>query len=228
MSHLAFIFGDKVQRSNLASKRVFSFGRSRVCGFTFVEVMLVILVIGLLATGVVGNLYSSSANDKAIKEAKRFVAVYNLASEFALLNNIEIGVYVEDNSYSFLGFDGQKWAELPRNDTLLNYQLPDDVEMTLVLDDLPVDETELISQVDFEALMEDDEDSLLDSEQSVEEKRKNPVPQLLIFSSGEITPFIAEFRLAELDYDEDFVEAIEVEGKYATPVKIVEAEEDDS
>ena len=82
-------------------------------GFTLVEVMLVMLLIGLLATTVVMNFSGESREERLEKEAERFQQLFQFVAETAMLKQQEWGLYVLPDRYGFLYYDNNegKWAE---------------------------------------------------------------------------------------------------------------------
>jgi general secretion pathway protein H len=182
-------------------------------GFTFIEVMLVVLVVGILAAGISANLISSRPGDAVKTEGLRFAAIINLAAEYSLMNNVELGVHLDENSYQIVGYDGIRWSPLANEAIFERYQLKNEVEFSLLLDDLPLGEGELIDSVDFSTYGQDQQDL---QESSGTNKKDQPiVPVIFIFSGGEITPFTMEFSLGRLA-DEQVI--FNVIGHYSTPV----------
>lgn len=154
-----------------------------IAGFTLLELMLVILLIGLLATMVTLNFSGESRHEKLSKEAERFQQITQYVAETALLKQQEWGLYVLTDRYGFLyyDYDSAKWLAAEEPEGLREHKLPQDISMTLELDGLEAAEDNLLSQLDWQ-LDEEQQDS--------EEQQDIPVlPQVFILSSGEISPF---------------------------------------
>lgn len=184
--------------------------RSRQAGFTLIEVMLVIVVIGMMVAAVQLNFANNKPEKTLEQEALRFAGVFNLAAEYGLLNNVELGLVVKDGSYEFVGYDGVSWTSIPENEMLASYKMPEELTIALNFDDLEPDPEALVSR----DLFEPEEDSLSETEE--EEKI---IPQVYILSGGDITPFKASFLFAdEYLLEQDF--AFVVEGKYTTPLTV--------
>lgn len=151
-------------------------------GFTLVEVMLVMLLIGLLATTVVMNFSGESREERLEKEAERLQQLFQFVAETAMLKQQEWGLYVLPDRYGFLYYDNNegKWAEADEPAGLQQYTLPHDIALTLELEGLPGEETNLLSQLDWQ---------LDDDEQSNEDNKIPVLPQVFVLSSGEISPF---------------------------------------
>ncbi|WP_394172022.1 type II secretion system minor pseudopilin GspH [Thalassotalea litorea] len=153
-------------------------------GFTLLEVMLVIVIIGIMASLLIPTLRGQDFSQDLEVHAKRFDSLFTLAAEYALLNNLELGLLVEDNIYEFYGFDGQRWQPLDDIDRLERVEFSDPFSISLNLEDLPI-ETQL--GIDTEDFEERQEEFYLDEEEE-------PVfPQVYILSGGDITPFQLTF-----------------------------------
>lgn len=193
-------------------------------GFTMLEVMLVIVVVGLMATMIVSNLVSTRPEDRLNHASDRFVAVFNLAAEYALLNNVELGLVVKDNSYQFVGFDGVYWRPLDQRDEFAAYEVKEPVILEMALDDLPIDDTQLINADLFkqeDKLFEDNfaEVDIAEKEDSTKPKKPkvNIVPQVFILSGGDITPFRLNFAY---DYSVGLDTTVQVTGEYSLPLAV--------
>ncbi|MEH8017292.1 type II secretion system minor pseudopilin GspH [Rheinheimera muenzenbergensis] len=154
-----------------------------IAGFTLLELMLVILLVGLLATMVTLNFSGESRHEKLSKEAERFQQITQYVAETALLKQQEWGLYVLTDRYGFLyyDYDSAKWLAAEEPDGLREHKLPQDISMTLELDGLEAAEDNLLSQLDWQ---------LDEEQQDAEEQQDIPVlPQVFILSSGEISPF---------------------------------------
>lgn len=154
----------------------------RQAGFTLVEVMLVMLLIGLLATTVVMNFSGESREQRLEKEAERFQQIFQFVAETAMLKQQEWGLYVLPDRYGFLYYNNAdgKWAEADEPAGLQQHKLPADIALQLELEGLPGEETNLLSKLEWQ----------LDDDEQADEDSKIPVlPQVFILSSGEISPF---------------------------------------
>lgn len=216
-------------RPTVVSNWLFSGKKSS--GFTLIEVMLVIVLIGLMASVVKFNINAEEPEDLLEKSSARFAGIFNIAAEYSMLNNIEIGVVVEKNSYQFLGYDGSNWSEIPEQDIFATLTLPEGIIASVELEDLPIEEP-LIFDVntfnrdedeDFLSYDSDDDaagdDSEDESDDSKSKKKKKIVPQIYILSGGELTPFSVTFRFEDDSFLEEDL-AFRVTGIYSTPLTI--------
>lgn len=200
---------------------------NNVKGFTLIEVMVVVALIGIIVTLVQFN-FSGKRPEDTLKEASfRFVGIFETAADYGLLNNIELGLVVKDNSYQFLGYDGVNWAEIPEQAWLATQDLPEHVEITLKLDDLPIEDPLLFDSIEFE--QEEEESFSLDADEDglsladkKKQKKKQQRPQVYLLSGGDITPFSLTFRFSEemalIDDLSDL--AYRVTGIYSIPLSV--------
>ena len=192
-------------------------------GFTLIEVMLVIVLVGLMVSVIQFSASGDKAEETLEMSSKRFAGVFNIAAEYGMLNNLELGLMIDKNGYQFLGYDGEKWTDVSENLLFSRYELPEGVELVLQLDDLPIEEPQLFDTKVFNELQEankdpDDElDEDVDSESNIEEKKL--IPQIYILSSGEITPFSLRFKIVENDFPEPKLH-FKVTGLYTTPLTV--------
>jgi len=191
---------------------------TKTTGFTLIEVMVVIALIGVIATMVQFNSSGKRPEDTLKEVSFRFSGIFESAANYGLLNNVELGLFVKNNSYQFLGFDGVKWSEITQQEWLSVQELPEGVELTLTLDDLPIDEPILF---DSSVFIEQSNEYL--SFDNIEAKKeKTIIPQVYILSGGDITPFSLTFHFSEEAslYDDLSDLAYRVTGIYATPLTI--------
>ncbi len=194
--------------------------RQKTLGFTLIEIMMVVLVVGIMASLVQFNFNTNRPEDRLKNASARFAGVFDLAAEYALLNNIEIGLIVTKNSYQFLGYDGVRWSDIPDQNAFMLYELPEGIEMTLALDDLPIEEPLLFNASAFTEQQEKDSELNVDEETTPQKKR---IPQVYLLSGGDISAFSLTFHLPEqlaIELDLKQALAYRVTGLYSTPLTI--------
>jgi general secretion pathway protein H len=148
-------------------------------GFTLIEILVVIVIVAtvlsvaLLSFGILGN-------DRDLRtEAKRFVALTEVVQDEAAMQGREFGIELMTAGYRFVEFDAytSQWADVPGDEVLRLRALPDNVEFELFLEDKPI-------------LLEDDPAPFDDpEEQSNRAATDLYSPHLLVYSSGDATPF---------------------------------------
>lgn len=155
------------------------FGRSAQCGFSFLELLVVVAIIGLLAQAVVWSI-GALGNDREIEdETNRLRSMLDLLHEEALMQSRDYGVMFTETGYRFYVYDYQQlaWAE-PTTDRLLRpHALRPLLSLALVLDG-----REVPLERDF-------------ASQDIE----NAEPQVMLLSSGEVTPFSIEVSRANIE-----------------------------
>lgn len=181
---------------------------SRLAGFTLIEMMMVIVVVGILASAIQFTFRGNQSDKQLAKESQRFAAMFELASEYGMLNNVELGLYIEEQRYQFLAFDGQQWVALSEAETLVPVELPENMGLSLTLDELPI-EPSLLTDLQLVLAEQDD---------FKEDEDLPPQPQVLMLSGGDITPFSVSFYFLDEFADADI--EYKVTGLYHTPLTI--------
>jgi len=182
--------------------------------------MLVLVIMGLLAGTVVFNISGQSGQDRLKQQVQRFQVVFSMASDYAVLNQQQLGLYVDEdkNQYSFVVLDEeQNWQLISGDKTFEAHALPDEFSFELELNDLPWDTDESLfneSSIDAELSFSDDEISIGD-----EEEKKLPPPQVFLLSSGDITPFSLAFSF-EPDFSSEPASYFRVNVQDSLPVTV--------
>jgi general secretion pathway protein H len=135
---------------------------------------MVVAIIGLLVQAVALSWRSIGSDQELEQETGRLRGVVDLLNEEALMQGRDYGIMFTQTGYRFYVFDYQQleWV-VPQADRLLEtHALRPLLSMSLVLDG-----REVALLPDFES-------------QDVED----PAPQVMLLSSGEVTPFTVEMR----------------------------------
>lgn len=193
----------------------------RPAGFTLLEVMLVLLLMGLATGYVMLNAFGASQGEKLEEQARRFQVVFDMAADFAVLNQQQLGLRLEekDNEYSFMILDDEdRWQRLEGLPGLEAHTLPEPFALQLTLDDLPWQEDDSL----FDSGVFDEELSVSDEGVDIgnEEEKLIPPPQIMIMSSGDITPFSMAF-IYEPNFGGDEPVYFQVNGEDTPPLKRV-------
>lgn len=134
-------------------------------GFTLLELLLVILIIGIILS--FAALSIGRGNERAIEdEMKRLAGLIELAAQEATLESRELAVQFNGNKYEFLALKDNKWARITGDDTFRPRTLPEEMHLTVRIEDEPVNLGTATSQ-----------------------ETENVLPRIYLLSSGEITPF---------------------------------------
>jgi general secretion pathway protein H len=145
--------------------------RSR--GFTLVEILVVIVIIGIVTAGAMLSLSFSGPDRQLHTEGDRLADLMNYAQEQGELQTRELGLYCTDHSYQFLAFDARRnlWVPIDDDDALRVRTLPDALKLQLVVEGR---EVVLASPAD---------------EQKKKIKPQDLQPHVMIFSNGDLTSF---------------------------------------
>lgn len=133
-----------------------------VRGFTLLELLIVLTILGVITATVMLS-FTGADQEQALKgAAERLALRIELARQRSLTRNREWGIFVEPDTYRFAEFDPD------RGNWITQTGRPFD------RDDLPERVRLLLELEEYDELPFEESDGL---------------PQILIFSSGEITPF---------------------------------------
>ncbi|MDK2597007.1 MULTISPECIES: prepilin-type N-terminal cleavage/methylation domain-containing protein [Pseudoalteromonas] len=180
--------------------------RSR--GFSLLEILVVILIIGFsiqLVTFTVGE----SDEDLLEKEALKLHGIVNMASEFAVLNQVELGLHLDKRTLEFLVFDGEQWTTFEAEELYKPIEYGEEYKVELVLEDLSWAQDNLLEQSNWQEIMGTGEDD------NLLELQKKKIPQVLILSSGEVSAFQVTLELAQEPEPVYYIE-----GEFMAPVKL--------
>jgi general secretion pathway protein H len=158
----------------------------RSAGFTLLELMVVLVLIGIIISFAVLSLGGDKISELMKQETRRLATLLELAADEAVLRGDELAVNFTDDGYEFLllSEDGD-WQSSAEDGLLKAYKLPADIELRLEVEgELPV--LNIIPVADQERDGDQDDDSL--------------EPQVFILSSGEMTPFTATFLSLQSEY----------------------------
>ena len=167
-------------------------------GFTLLEIMLVIFLMGMMVTGVVMTMSSAGPDRQLKKEAARFIGVLELAEEEALLSSIEMGLVIAEQEYQFVYLDdNDRWTAFTDSKWFAKKELGEDMLISLELAGLKAEGSFLGSRKLFA-----DDDGLFEDKGGLFEGDENETriePDIFIYSSGEITEFTLTFTYMDAD-----------------------------
>lgn len=158
---------------------------SHAAGFTLLEVMVVILIIGVMVTFASLSIGSRVNEDKLENEARRAEAVIKLASEEAEAKGLEIGLRFTNGGYRLLRYDAtQRWLDYEESGPLRRRIFAAPFALDLRVEGRPV---KLPADLTPEQELELRESTELKGDR--ENEALQLTPQVLLLSSGEITAF---------------------------------------
>jgi general secretion pathway protein H len=160
-------------------------------GFTLLELLVVVTIIGIMAGAVVLSAKIVGPDREVEQEVQRLRSTVDLLHEEGLMQSRDYGLLFTETGYRFYVYDYKllKWVQ-PDNDKLLQeHALRTPLELALALDGKRVELPR-----DFQARQIDKTD-----------------PQVFILSSGEVTPFALDvFRDRNIGH---FTLTSEIDGK---------------
>ncbi len=159
-------------------------------GFTLLEILVVVVIIGVLAGAVVLAVDSGSSRQLE-REATRFSALLQQACEQAELGGRDLGVLMQDDGYGFANQVDGYWKPQPADGVLRERHWIDGLRSEMTRDGRRI------------AFIDADSREL--------------VPQMICYSSGELTPFVLSLKLGDDEV------RIEGKGDGAVALAIVEA-----
>jgi len=109
-------------------------------GFTLLEVMVVISIIGISLGLITLAINPTDYRRNLEKEARNFQNVVKLIVDEAIFKQKEIGIKVYDDHISFLGLDPKTnvWQAIADDDVYEDYYFPAYIETTLEMEDVEI------------------------------------------------------------------------------------------
>jgi type II secretion system protein H len=105
-------------------------------GFTLVEILVVVVIIGIITIGALLSMSFIGPDRELHTEADRIADLMNYAQDQGELQTREMGLYCTDHSYKFLAFDARRnlWVPIDDDDALRARTLPDAIKLQLVVE----------------------------------------------------------------------------------------------
>ena len=154
-------------------------------GFTLIELMVVIVILGSLVGLAVLSMGNTSSSRELRDEAQRLATLISLMADEAVLDNREYGLLISRDGYRLMRYDeaDARWRDAGNDKA---HRAPDWMRLELQLDGAPL---KLVAPVK----REDDPIGLSDKRDRERRRAPRVQPQLLILSSGDLSPFSLTF-----------------------------------
>lgn len=153
--------------------------RSKARGFTLLEVLVVVVIAAIIFSLSTLAIRGTTPEELLQTEARRLDRLLQLAQEEAILRGQEYGLQFRPDSYEFVVYDLTGWQSLTHDRFLRKRELPADMEIELLIEEVEV----VIEESRLDTVTETTTDE--DGKTVKKEKIK---PQVFLLSSGEITP----------------------------------------
>ncbi|HEY0633886.1 MAG TPA: type II secretion system minor pseudopilin GspH [Gammaproteobacteria bacterium] len=150
--------------------------RSRHAGFTLIEIMVVVVIIGVLSSFAVLSLGDGGKRDRLMEEGRRLAALIQMASDQAVMEGREWGVRIESDGYLFMVLKEGAWLPHEGDRIFRSRQLEDGFSLELHVEQLEVSLTPPPDETEEESREEQAKEAML-------------APQVFLMSSAERTPF---------------------------------------
>lgn len=149
-------------------------------GFTLLEIMVVLVIVGILVTLAALSLSGQSQQARMQTASNRLQEIFKLASDEAIVRNLQLGIVVKDHGYRFVRLNNKRqWVTYNRALPLKPHHVHQDITLEIFVKGLRA------------GLSPGEKETETEQETESESESK---PQAVFLSSGEVTPFTVEIH----------------------------------
>jgi general secretion pathway protein H len=170
----------------------------QAAGFSLLELLVVVFIIGILATMFTLSVGVLGSDPELEKEIDRLHALLNLAREDAVTNGRELGLHFYPDGYEFASYqedfieyydpddevqDRSEWIVLNTGTLLGPRRLPDGIVIELEIDGRQI-------------VLDEKREPMSDDPTREQDLTDDDIyrPQIWLYSSGDMNPFVIRFR----------------------------------
>jgi len=112
----------------------------RAAGFTLLEVLVVVVIIGIITSMAVISVNVLGGDHEMQQQAERLQAILMQSREDAVLQSRDIGLRLDETGYEFLAYDSrdERWNAVEDDPLLRPRELPEGLRLSLRLEDRAV------------------------------------------------------------------------------------------
>ncbi len=165
--------------------------RRRAPGFTLIEILAVLVIIGIITAVVVLSINTLGGRSDAGQAAERLAGLIQLAGENARMENIQYGLRLSSHQYEFMKFNGKYWTWVTNDPVLGRHHLPQ--RMTLSVSTSKTLRIPLPGTASTESGTTAKGPT---ASAAIGSSGTAVTPQIAILSTGTTTPFTIRLRVA--------------------------------